>query len=68
MTYLKAKIKNVYSEKFGKHKLPLAEEFIPNIKGYDCSGGFIMENGTDNINGENKSYLVIKVYMEEKNV
>lgn len=66
MNYSACKIKNIYSEKFGKKTLPLDEKYIPEIKGYECSAGFILENGTDIVDGEEKSYLVMKVYMEEK--
>jgi len=66
MNYINKKIKNIYSEKYRKHSISLSEQHIPKIKEYDCTGGFIMENGTDEIDGENKNYLVIKVYMEQK--
>lgn len=58
------KIKNIYSEKYRKNSVPIAPIYNPKIHGYKCDGGYILENGTDEINGEAKNYLIMKIYME----
>ena len=61
------KIKNIYRETFKKHDIILTDEYLPKISGYNITSGFIHENGTDLVDGEERRYLILKVYMEEKN-
>lgn len=61
------RIKNIFKEKFKKHKQAVAEEYLPKIKEYDVHSAYIEENGTDIVNGEERPYLIMKIYMEESN-
>jgi len=61
----KSTIKNIYAEKFKKHSTPLLPQFMPTIPGYTVANGFILENGTDIVDGEEKAYLILKLYMKE---
>jgi hypothetical protein len=67
MNYSRSKIKNIFKAKFKAKQLPLDEQYIPKIDGYKTFGGFILENGTDIVDGEEKDYLLMKVYMKEGN-
>jgi len=59
------KIKNIYKETFRKPYPRIEKPHELSIAGYDVGDCFIKENGTDEIDGEQKTYLVIKVYMDE---
>lgn len=60
-----SKIKNIFSEKFRKPYPILNSIFKPKINGYIVNEALIIENGTDEEDGMQKPYLVLKIYLDE---
>ena len=58
------KIKNIYSEKFKKHKVELNDEAVFKSMGQIFRKGFIVEGGIDEVDGVEKEYLIVKVYKD----
>lgn len=59
--FAECKIKNVYAVKSYKHKNALnIDAFKQDVK--HSQGGFIVEQGSDMVDGEEKEYLITKIY------
>ncbi len=56
---------NIYRETFKEEGLKVEKYYLPKINGYKIEGAYIKENGTDEIDGKNKPYVVMKIYMDE---
>jgi len=59
------KPENIYKEKFKGEGLIVEKHYLPKIAGHKIDKSLMIELGTDVIEGEEKAYIIMKIYMEE---
>ena len=62
------KIKNMYVQKYKKHKASLLEGVVLKAYGDTYKTGFINESGFDLVDGVEKEYVIVKMYKEQQDV
>ena len=58
------KIKNTFARKYRKHTVEINDEAILKSNDITFKTGFILEDGIDTVNGEEKEYLIVKMYKD----
>ncbi len=56
---------NIYKETFKNGGIKVEKHYLPKINGYKVDSAYILENGSEQHDDETKTYVVMKIYVEE---
>ncbi len=59
-------IKNIVAMKYRKHKVELPPNAVLSLNDFKFNEGFMLESGSDTVDGVEREYIIVKMYIKEE--